>query len=50
MWNLKEFIMNNLERNSDNKRLFEKYEWLKNYYNDTVRTRFVPEQCQNYMI
>ena len=50
MGNLRRFIVNNLVWCNGNKRLFDKYNWLKNYYNDTVNSIFVPKQIPKFII
>lgn len=38
IFNTREFIVENLSKFKDSKRVYEKYEWLKCYYNETINT------------
>ena len=48
--NTKNLIMDNLYQHQNNKKVYEKYLWYKNYYNDTIQKVLLPEQQDEYLI
>ena len=48
--NTKKLIMDNLYQHQNNKKVYEKYLWYKNYYNDTIQKVLPPEQQDEYLI
>lgn len=48
--NLKILITDNLEQYNDNERVLIKYQWYKEYYNDTVKKVLCQEQQDEFLI
>ncbi len=50
IFNTRDFIIENLSKFKDNERLYEKYEWLKCYYNETINTICSEEGVEQLLI
>ena len=48
--NLKILITDNLEQYNNNEKVLEKYQWYKEYYNDTIKKVLCQEQQDEFLI
>lgn len=48
--NTKKLITNSLEQYNNNEKVLEKYQWYKEYYNDTIKKVLCQEQQDEYLI